>query len=68
MKKDFPFKLKDSSFKMENSVPLAVPLVYTILLDPSPCLFEQIGQNLASVPFKKRGRKKQCKKRASIPL
>jgi len=30
MKKDFPFKLKDSSFKMENSVPLAVPLVYTI--------------------------------------
>ena len=39
-----------------------------VLHDPSPCLFEQIGQNLASVPFKKSRRKKQCKKRASVPL
>jgi len=30
MKKDFPFKLKDSSFKMEKVFPLAFPLVYTI--------------------------------------
>ena len=35
------------------------------LLGSCPCLFEQIGQNLASIPFKNYSKNFQCKKRAS---